>query len=83
MCPENDDVADALSSSVVRFPSAEYRRVLDALRELNPDDHQIARRMKGTRVPELGNRTLEEAVLAGDAEKCLRYLELISTGWNG
>jgi len=46
MCPENDDVADAL-------------------------------------VPELGNRTLEEAVSAGDAEKCLRYLELISTGWNG
>lgn len=83
MCPENNDVADALSSSVEPFPNASYRRVLYALRELNPYDQQIGRRMKDTRIPELGNRTLEEAVLAGDAEKCVHYLELISTGWNG
>ncbi|KGO99844.1 hypothetical protein N791_09905 [Lysobacter defluvii IMMIB APB-9 = DSM 18482] len=77
-------MADALStSSTASPPSAAYRRVLDALRELNPDDHQIARRMKDTRVPELDNRTLEEAVLAGDAEKALRYLDAIATGWDG
>ncbi len=81
---KNDDMADALStSSTASPPSAAYRRVLDALRELNPDDHQIARRMKDTRVPELDNRTLEEAVLAGDAEKALRYLDAIATGWDG
>ena len=84
MCPENDDFADALSSSVVRLPSAAYRRVLDALRELNPDDHEIARRMKDTRVPSsesalgrsgLGRRRGEVlALLGGDLHRVERLM---------
>lgn len=39
--------------------------------------------MKTIPIRELGNRTLEEVVLSGDAEKALRYLQLISYGQNG
>lgn len=84
MRPKNDDVADVLNASPGEPPpSAAYRQVLDALRQLNPDELDVESRMKDTSIPALGNRTLEEAVLAGDAEKALRYLEAISTGWNG
>lgn len=84
MRPQDDGFPESLNASQGdRPPCAAYRQVLDALRELHPDDHQIARRMKDTRVPELGNQTLEEAVLAGDGKQALRYLRAISSGWNG
>lgn len=63
--------------------SEAYRQVLEALRELRPDDPDFALKMKDTPIRELGDRTLEEAVRAGDAEKALRYLQIISGGQNG
>ena len=39
--------------------------------------------MKTIPVPELGNRTLQESVLAGDSDEALLYLQAISGGHNG
>src|SRR5690606_20073859 len=43
----------------------------------------VALTMRVTPIRELGNQTLEQAVLAGEAEKALRYLQSISGGQNG
>lgn len=72
MRPKNDDVACVLSVIPTEHPcGAAYRQVNQVLRELHREDHNTARMMKNTPVPELGNRTLQEAVLAVDAEKVL------------
>lgn len=62
---------------------AGYRQVLEALQDLRPGDRDVALTMRATPIRELGSRTLEEAVLAGDGEKALRYLQTISAGQNG
>lgn len=62
MRPKSDDVADASHASPAEPPDrAAYRQVRDALRQLNPDERDVERRMKDISVPELGNRTLEDA----------------------
>ncbi|MBB1062072.1 hypothetical protein [Marilutibacter spongiae] len=60
-----------------------YRSVLGALRELRPNDLDVALKLKDTKIRVLGNRTLEEAILEGDSDKAMRYLQSISGGQNG
>ena len=79
MRPKNDDSAGRMEDP----DGAAYRRVLEALRELRPDDPDVALTMRHTPIRVLNNRTLEEVVRAGDADKALRYLQSISAGQNG
>lgn len=50
------------------------------MRKLRPDDSNVALRMTETPVRELGNRTLEEVVAAGETDEALHYLQAITSG---
>lgn len=83
MRPKNHDIAARIPAGSQGPDSEAYRQVLEALRELRPDGPDVALKMKDTPMRELGSRILEEAVRTGDAEKALRYLQIISGGQNG
>ena len=82
---DEDELAAATTALASEDPNGaeEYRQVLEALQELRPDDRNVVFKMKSTPIRALGGRTLEEAVLSGDAEKALRYLQTVSGGQNG
>lgn len=48
-----------------------------------PDRREAEARLQTVKIRVLGDRTLLDAVEAGDAEKALRYLKSISGGQNG
>lgn len=84
MRPKKDDaVAGTAEARNEGRDGTAYRQVLEALQQLRPNDKSVALTMRVTPIRELGNQTLEQAVLAGEAEKALRYLQSISGGQNG
>lgn len=84
MRARNEAIAAAQNATPGEHPDcAAYRQVLEALQDLRPGDRDVTLRMRATPIRVLGSRTLEEAVLAGDGEKALRYLQTISAGQNG
>lgn len=61
----------------------DYERVYVAAASVVEHGRDVERAMRDKPICTLGNRTLVEAVRAGDAEKALRYLQSISSGANG
>lgn len=63
---------------------AEWRRVLDLLELIIPDDlPRLAFHARNTPIRVLEGRTIVEAVTAGQAHKAARYLQTLSSGANG
>lgn len=80
----DDELLARQSDAPGEQPESEaYRKVLDALGELRPDDLDVALKLKDTAIRVLGDRTLEEAIRDGDSDMALRYLQSISGGQNG
>ena len=61
----------------------DYERVYLAVASIVEQGRDVEHAMSDKPVRTLGNRTLVEAIRAGDAEKALRYLQSISNGANG
>lgn len=61
----------------------DYERVYVAVASLVEQGCDVEHAMSDKPVRPLGNRTLVEALRAGDAEEALRYLQSISSGANG
>ena len=63
---------------------AEWKRVLDLLEWIIPDDGpRLAFHVRNTPISVLEGRTIVEAVTAGQADKAARYLQTLSSGANG